>query len=72
LILPKQTHNLLHKLDRDIEAITYEDIWDAYNQEYSLIDDALAELLGQGREALGFARFAAGKTPGKNASADAS
>ncbi|MDP3551613.1 MAG: hypothetical protein Q8R81_14630 [Novosphingobium sp.] len=58
LILPKQTHTLLHKLDRDIEAITFDDIWEAFNQEYRLIDHALAELLGQGREALGFARFA--------------
>lgn len=59
LILPKRTHNLLHQLDHDIEAITYKDLWEAYNLEYSLIDDALAELLGQGRDALGFARIAA-------------
>lgn len=71
LILPKQTYNLLWKLDRDIEAITYDNMWDAYNKEYSLIDDALSELIGQGRESLGFARFAAGKKPGKNTSVPA-
>jgi hypothetical protein len=57
LILPKDTHSLLYKLDMDIEKITYEDIWDAYNQEYSLIDDALAELTAQGRDALGFTKL---------------
>ena len=69
LILPKDTHSLLHKLDMDIEKITYEDIWDAYNQEYSLIDDALAELTAQGRDALGFTKLRNGKAKGKNANA---
>lgn len=69
LILPKDTHSLLHKLDMDIEKITYDDIWDAYNQEYSLIDDALAELTTQGRDALGFTKLRNGKAKGKTASA---
>lgn len=71
LILPKQTRGLLHKLDHDIEAISCEDIWTAHNQEYSLIDDALAELIGQGREALGFAKLATSKTLKNNKGIDA-
>jgi hypothetical protein len=68
LVLPKPTNVLLHKLDRNLAGVTYEDIWDAYNQEYSLIDDALAELTAQGRDALGFTKLRNGKAKGKNAS----
>lgn len=71
LILPRDTHSLLHRLDINIERISCEDIWDAYNQEYSLIDDALAELTAQGRDALGFTKLRNGKVKGKTASATA-
>ena len=55
LILPRETHNLLHRLETDIEKIDCpDDAYEAYNLEYSLIDDALATLTKQGRQALGF------------------
>jgi len=55
LILPRETHNLLYKLEMDIEKVDHpDDPYEAYNIEYSLIDDALVSLTQQGRQALGF------------------
>ena len=55
LILPRETHNLLHQLEIDLEKVKCpEDRYEEYNAKYLLIDDALVALTKQGRQALGF------------------
>lgn len=53
LLLPAETATLLTTLERDIEAADHSDAWAGHNLEYSLIDDAMGELVAQGRRALG-------------------
>ena len=61
LILPRETNSVLSKLARDIDGIDFEDPFDAYNHEYSFIEDALATLTVQGRSVLGFDALTAPK-----------
>ena len=52
LLLPEETATLLVTLEREIEAADHTDAWAGHNLEYSLIDDAMGELVAQGRRAL--------------------
>lgn len=69
LILPPETNGVLSKLAIDLDGIDFEDPFDAYNLEYSLIDDALATLHVQGRSVLGFDPLTAPKPRWWNRSA---
>ena len=53
LLLPKSTRSILHRLENAISSSRIEDQWEAFNYEYSLIDDALVDLVSQGRITLG-------------------
>jgi hypothetical protein len=62
LILPASTRSLLAKLENDISSLGYlKDRYDAYNNEYGIIDDALGELVELGRDALGLSIVERGK-----------
>ena len=50
LLLPVETTRVLTKLERDRETLYTGDQYDDYNRHYSLLDDAIAELVQDGRQ----------------------
>lgn len=52
LLLSKNTSNLLNKLERDRENLYTGDQFADYNLHYSLLDDAICELVQNGRQLL--------------------
>ena len=56
LLLPEKTASLMVNLDRELRAIDEPDRWTAFNLEYSLLDDALHELIADGRKQLGLSK----------------
>lgn len=52
LLLPAEAATLLTTLRREIETADHYDAWTGHNLEYSLIDDAMSELVAQGRRPL--------------------
>lgn len=52
LLLPLEVGKALHKLEQDRENLYSGDQYDDYNKQYSLLDDAIAELVQDGRQLL--------------------
>lgn len=52
LLLPAEVTRVLTKLENDREKIYSGDQYDDYNRHYSLLDDAIAELVQDGRQML--------------------
>lgn len=52
ILLSEDTSKLLHKLERDRENLYTGDQFDDYNMHYSLLDDAICELVQNGRQLL--------------------
>ena len=52
LLLPPETSQMLHKLENDRDKIYTGDQHSDYNNHYSLLDDAIVELVNNGRQLL--------------------
>lgn len=52
LLLPTEVTRVLNKLEQDRENLYTGDQYDDYNRHYSLLDDAIAELVQDGRQLL--------------------
>lgn len=52
LLLPLEVSSALHQLEQDRENLCTGEQYDDYNKQYSLLDDAIAELVQNGRQLL--------------------
>lgn len=52
LLLPAEVTRILNKLEDDREKVYTGDQYDDYNRHYSLLDDAIADLVQDGRQLL--------------------
>ena len=52
LLLPPETSMTLHQLEQDREKLYTGDQYDDYNRQYSLLDEAIAKLVQDGRQLL--------------------